>query len=276
MIDSLMNNEVLKNLNNKHHSILGRENDPKFISDISKFELNLRKISWELSTFLGLRFLTNIIYPKTTITHFDVSDAVALTIDDGFCGLNNYNGCLLDEVREILNNFDANATFFVTGSHVKNCNSKSINALILDGNEVANHSYMDWPYRKYTKNEFEFDLKLTESIIMSSVKNISKWYRAPFGKLTNDMQIVLEKNNLVHVIPDAFAHDTYIPDPSWISNYILRKVKPGSIILIHMPEKNLREWNIKSLELTLKGLKDLNLKILNLTQMETREKNIFQ
>ena len=111
---------------------------------------------------------------------------------------------------------------------------------------------------------------------MSSVKNISKWYRAPFGKLTNDMQIVLEKNNLVHVIPDAFAHDTYIPDPSWISNYILRKVKPGSIILIHMPEKNLREWNMKSLELTLKGLKDLNLKILNLTQMETREKNIFQ
>ena len=42
---------------------------------------------------------------------------------------------------------------------------------------------------------------------------------------------------------------------------ILKNIKPGSIVLIHMPEKGVREWNYKAMELTLKGLKDLGYKI---------------
>ena len=42
---------------------------------------------------------------------------------------------------------------------------------------------------------------------------------------------------MTHVVSDAFANDTEIPDPYWISKFILQRVTNGSIILIHMPEK---------------------------------------
>ena len=39
-----------------------------------------------------------------------------------------------------------------------------------------------------------------------------------------------------------------------------------------MPEKGVREWNYKAIELTLKGLKEKNLQILNLTEIKQLEK----
>ena len=128
---------------------------------------------------------------------------------------------------------------------------------------------MDWSYENYSMEEFEYDLNLTKNILSLYNQKYSKWYRAPFGKLNDLMQKVIERENLVHVVPDAFAHDTFIPDPNWISNYILRKVKPGSIILIHMPERGVREWNYKAMQLTLEGLIKNNYKILNLTEMQS-------
>ena len=72
---------------------------------------------------------------------------------------------------------------------------------------------------------------------------------------------------MIHVVCDAFASDTSTPDPVWISKYITKKTKPGSILLIHMPEKGVREWNLEAMELTLKWLKDNNFKVVTLTEL---------
>ena len=45
---------------------------------------------------------------------------------------------------------DAHATFFVAGTHCKNININTINLLIEDGNEIANHNMMDWSYENYS------------------------------------------------------------------------------------------------------------------------------
>ena len=82
------------------------------------------------------------------------------------------------------------------------------------------------------------------------------------------MESVIEDKELTHIVCDGFASDTSIPDPIWISEYILNRVEPGSIVLIHMPEKNIREWNFTAIELTLKGLSDKGYSILNLTELE--------
>ena len=125
----------------------------------------------------------------------------------------------------------------------------------------------DWPYNKYTKLQFKKDLEKTHSILENYSNNISKWYRAPHAKFSKNMEIVLEQNGLTHVVCDAFASDTSIPDPKWIANYILNRVKPGSIVLIHMPEKGVREWNFEAMRLTLEGLTEKGLNILTLSEL---------
>ena len=270
-IDSLLQNDYFHQINKKHNATLGRDSDPKLQTDISKITLLLRKVSWSIITVPGLRLWTNLLYPKSTISHYDIKGAVALTIDDGFCGLDNPDGCMLEEVRGLLDKYDAHATFFVGGTHCKNTELDEVNLLIKDGNEIANHNMMDWKYDEYSTEDFEFDLLLAKNILIRYNQKYSKWYRAPFGALSDNMQNTIDRHKMVHVLPDAFAHDTYIPDPKWIAKHILKKVRPGSVILIHMPEKGVREWNFEAMELTLKGLKEKKLKVLNLTEINILE-----
>ena len=229
-LDSLLSINSLNTINTKHNTTLGRDNDPKKITDISKTKLFLKKMGWSILTSPGLRFLTKHLYPKSTKSHFNVKNAVAFTIDDGFCGIDNIHGCMIDEMRELLNSYNAHATFFVSGSHCLNASIDQVNKLINDGHEIANHNMMDWSYKKYTLEEFEFDLLLTKQILTLYNQEYSSWYRAPMGELSTNMQKIIDKHNMIHVVSDAFAHDTAIPDPIWISNYILNKTTHGSII----------------------------------------------
>lgn len=267
-IGHLLKNDHFRTINKKYATTLGRNSDPKLEIDISRATLLLRKLGWSFIMAPGLRLWTDILYPESTISHFDVEGAVAFTIDDGFCGLDNPEGCMIEEVRELLKTYNAHATFFVSGSHCNNTPIDQVNLLIEDGNEIANHNMMDWKYDKYSVEDFEFDLLLSKDILTRYNQKYSKWYRAPFGKLSENIEHVIDKHKMIHVLPDAFAHDTYIPDPDWIAKHILKKVKPGSVILIHMPEKGVREWNYKAIELTLKGLKAKKLKVLNLSEID--------
>ena len=251
----------------KHLQQLGRDKDPKTKKDISTFKVATRKAVWEILSLPGLRFMSNLIYPNSTISYLNRKNAVAFTIDDGFCGIDNPNGCMIDEVRALFKSYEANATFFISGSHCLHIDKITVNNLINDGHEIANHSMMDWPYNKYSLDEFLRDFNRTDDILSEYRKESPKWYRAPFGRINKIIQEVLDSKGMIHVATDAFANDTTIPDPDWISKFILKNVSDGSIILIHMPERNVREWNFEAMAMTLEGLKQKNYKVVNLTQL---------
>ena len=247
---------------------LGRDKDPKVTEDISKFKLWYLKRQWELLSSPGLRFMTSLIYPKTTISHIETTDSiVAFTIDDGFCGKDNQDGCMINEVRELFKKYESKATFFTTGSHCPDNIHNDVLRLINDGHELANHGMFDHPYNEFSYDDFKKDLELTDSILINYTTDIPKFYRAPHAKFSETMQKVIDEKDLTHFVCDGFANDTSIPDAKWISEYILNKVQPGSILLIHMPEKNIREWNYEAMELTLKGLKDKNYKVVTLSEL---------
>ena len=84
------------------------------------------------------------------------------------------------------------------------------------------------------------------------------------------MQTVIDSRGMIHIISDSFANDTAIPDAYWISKYILKRVKTGSVILIHMPEKGVREWNLEAMRMTLEGLMKRKFDILNLTGLQNK------
>ena len=247
---------------------LGRDKDPKTISDLSNFQLFTKKAIWETLSLPGMRFMVNRIFPESTISYLEVEDRiVAFTIDDNFCGRDNPDGDMTDEVRELFKKYDAKATFFTSGSHFEHTSNESIEKLLDDGHELANHGMYDFPYNKHSESEFENDFDSTLNALKLYTNNIPKWYRAPHAKLSKTMQKVLDKRGYKHIMCDGFANDTSIPDPNWISSFILRKIKKGSIILIHMPEKGFREWNLEAIELTLRGLSNRGFKILTVSEL---------
>ena len=113
MNKALIRSHLLANMSNNANSIcagqggalsvaarprrLGRHSDPRTPADLSRASLWCRKLGWRLLTTPGLRAWTRWLYPTSTISHLDVDGAVAFTVDDGFCGLDNPAGCMLDE-----------------------------------------------------------------------------------------------------------------------------------------------------------------------------------
>ena len=55
---------------------LGRDKDPKQIQDISKLKIFINKLTWESLTIPGLRFWTNLLYPNSTISHFNIEEKI--------------------------------------------------------------------------------------------------------------------------------------------------------------------------------------------------------
>ena len=51
---------------------LGRDSDPKVVEDLSNFELWYRKAIWSTLSLPGMRFMANLIFPKSTIIYFDI------------------------------------------------------------------------------------------------------------------------------------------------------------------------------------------------------------
>jgi len=254
--------------NNPLNQSLGRDNDPKKTEDISKFKLFSKKTIWTTLSLPGMRFMTKLIFPKSSIAYIKTNKKiVAFTIDDGFCGKNNLDGDMLEDVLDLFDKYDAKATFFVTGSHTYNTLYSDVKTLLERGHEIANHNMYDWPYNKYSKEDFKDDFDKTDFLLKQYTENLPKWYRAPHAKISKTMIEVIEEKGYKHIICDAFASDTSIPDSKWISKFILNKTKPGSILLIHMPEKNVREWNYEAIELTLKGLKQRGYKVVTVTEL---------
>ena len=248
--------------------IMGRDTDPKSISDISRFKIFTKKAIWETLSLPGMRFMADMIFPDNIISYLDIDDkTVAFTIDDGFCGRNNPNGDMTDEVVELFKKYNSKATFFTSGSHCDYTSYESIKRLLDDGHELANHGMYDFPYNQHPEPEFKSDFDSTHNQLKKYTDNIPKWYRAPHAKTSKVMDKFLEEEGYMHIMCDGFANDTSIPDPEWISNFILRKIKNGSIILIHMPEKGFREWNFKAIELTLKGLKEEGYQVVTFSEL---------
>tara|TARA_B110000014_G_scaffold146285_1_gene101779 strand:- start:2191 stop:3036 length:846 start_codon:yes stop_codon:yes gene_type:complete len=257
--DTLFNNSFQK---------LGRDKDPKTVSDISKFQLFSRKLNWSILNIPGMKFMTKLLFPKSTITFVETDQkVVAFSIDDGFCGLDNPNGSMINEVRELFEKYNAKATFFVSGSHCNHTSVSEVHLLLEDGHEIANHSMYDWPYHKYSKEEFEHDFKKTKQILGQYTDDVPNWYRAPHGRLSKEMQSVLDEQDYIHVVCSVFANDTAIPDSKWISKFILQRVESGSIILIHMPEKGVREWNYEAMQITLEGLKQQGFSVVTISEL---------
>ena len=252
---------------------LGRDSDPKTTEDISKLSMFTKKSIWTLLSLPGMRTMSDIIFPNSVISYVNTDEKViAFTIDDGFCGRDNPNGDMLLDVIKLFNKYNAKATFFVTGSHCNHTDIENIQLLINSGHEMANHSMYDWPYNKYSQNDFRIDFEQTDSILSQYTDDIPKYYRAPHARVSKTMTEFLNNNGYTHIMCDGFANDTSIPDAKWISKFIVNRTKPGSILLIHMPEKGIREWNYEAMELTLSKLDKDGYKIVTVSDLLSHKK----
>jgi peptidoglycan/xylan/chitin deacetylase (PgdA/CDA1 family) len=96
-----------------------------------------------------------------------------------------------------------------------------------------------------------------------------KWFRAPHGRYTKEMEHGLEMRGMYNVMCDSYAVDPIVEQSTWIGQSLLRQSRDGSILLLHMPESGFREYCLDALAILLDGLSKRGMKVVTVTELES-------
>ena len=178
---------------------------------------------------------------------------VWLTIDDGPSPIHTV--ALLD----VLDRFQARATFFLIGNHAERY-PQLVTEILARGHEIANHSYT------HPTGSFWFagpariaaEIDLCAELLRTAEDRPARFFRAPVGLKNVFVHPELDRRRLELVGWTVRGLDTVQRDPAQVAQRILRRIKPGAIILLHEGQRAEKDpqFNPRCLELTLSGLAD--------------------
>lgn len=176
---------------------------------------------------------------------------VWITIDDGPSPVHT------TKVLDLLERFNARATFFVIGMRAEEY-PHLVTEILSRGHEIANHTYthprgMFWaagPAR------ITAEIDLCAELLRSGPDRPAQLFRAPAGMRNLFVHPELRRRGLALVGWTVRGFDTVRRDPARVSERILRKAKPGAIVLLHEGHRTATdpEFGPRCLELTLRGL----------------------
>ncbi|MBD3231586.1 polysaccharide deacetylase family protein [Candidatus Dependentiae bacterium] len=151
---------------------------------------------------------------------------VALTFDDG------PNPPYTEQILDILKQHNVKATFFMVGKHIEKC-PYMVKKVYQEGHEIGNHS---WSHKvlicrssKYIRKEIE----QTDKLIYQLGYKGKIYFRAPKGLKFVNLPRILNSQNRHHILFDVISWDWCCPGANKIVRCVLKKVKSGSIILLH-------------------------------------------
>jgi peptidoglycan/xylan/chitin deacetylase (PgdA/CDA1 family) len=171
--------------------------------------------------FLGVieKLTPNITYRVQTALPL-----VALSFDDG------PHLVFTPQVLEILERYDAKATFFLIGERALR-HPQLVAQIKAAGHEVANHYFKNGSILGHSDEEFLALLKETESAIGTSEE--PKLFRPPGGVARPRQLKLARENGYSCVLGSAYPHDAMHP-PVWYIRWLVEKnIVPGTIVILH-------------------------------------------
>jgi peptidoglycan/xylan/chitin deacetylase (PgdA/CDA1 family) len=222
-----------------------------------------------VSVYLQPRFIVNLIaraYPEVVFSVTTTEKIIALTIDDAPTRLDT--PAILDILRE--NN--VRATFFCIGYNIitEDSDREILTRMANEGHELGNHMSFDSP--SYQLNDTEFTKQFLEvDELLHEIKNTSeppddantsKWFRPGHGFFTRKMVDKVQSYGYRTALGDVYPHDPAIALSSVNAFYVINRVHPGAIIILHN-----RPWSVDTIATIVPKLKAMGYTFATLSEL---------
>ena len=174
---------------------------------------------------------------------------VALTFDDG-------PSSFTEEIIDLLQKYDYNATFFVKRCKESCGNEKSIK----NGNEIGVHGYSHRSFTKMRQATMEEEITKTKKYIKNLTGYESTLVRPPYGNITK----TIKNYNLgPYILWNNDTLDWKLKDSNKISSRLINSIEDKSIILMH----DTYLTTFKALEIILPYLKENNYVVTTVSKI---------
>jgi len=206
--------------------------------------------------FYGAYFIHSGFHLKAICSVETQDKIIALSFDDG-------PAAQTEKILDVLEEFDAKATFFCIGSRIQGKESilKKINS---KGHLIGNHSYShDFLFDLKNTRTFIKDLELCNAQIRDAIGKTPVFFRPPYGVSTPGLARAVKKMNFDVIGWNIRSLDTSIKDKQKVFSRIKERLQPGSILLMHDTVAGM-EFVLKDL---LIYLKEQNYKVMPLDQL---------
>lgn len=154
---------------------------------------------------------------------------VALTFDDG------PTARYTDEVLDILREEGVKATFFVIGTALER-DLSVCQRIAAEGHELGNHSYSHWPMVLRSYGDIGDEIERTDAVIRQCGYEGEIHFRPPNGKKYLLLPLYLALNGRTAILWDIGPEGDreVAADDARITDYVLERARPGSIVLLHL------------------------------------------
>lgn len=160
--------------------------------------------------------------------------AISLTFDVAWENSNT------DELIEILDEYGAKATFFITGDWCDRY-PEDVKKFYDAGHEIANHSDTHPHVLGMNVNDLISDTKSATLKIKDITGSEPTLYRAPYGEYDNSLITTIEGMGMKVIQWDVDSIDWEDPTADEITERVVNGVDSGSIVLFHNDLENTSE-----------------------------------
>jgi peptidoglycan/xylan/chitin deacetylase (PgdA/CDA1 family) len=163
------------------------------------------------------------------VSRVDTSErVVALTFDDG------PTAAVADELLSTLGSRHVPATFFVNGAHLAEA-PQVARRLVAAGHELGNHTYSHAHLVFHSQRFIRSEVERTDDLIRAAGHQGEIYFRPPFCWKLVGLPWFLRRTGRTTVTWDIDADPpSVVSDPEPAAAECVRRVRPGSIILLHV------------------------------------------
>ena len=211
-------------------------------------------------------FISHLIYCSAnvcseayikTICKADTSEKkIAITFDDG------PDSKITPAVLELLNKYNAKATFFCIGKHIEK-NTDLIKIIDEKGHLIGNHTWShDKWFDLFSSKKMKSDIEKTNNLIYKTIYKKAKLFRPPYGVTNPTLKKAIKKFNF-HTIGWSIRSFDTISSTEKTLKRIKKSLSPGDIILLH----DNRGHIVEILKSFLEYAKNENYQIIRLDEL---------
>lgn len=182
---------------------------------------------------------------------------VALTFDDG--PLPNKTGQILQKLAEN----DVKASFFLIGNEIIR-HPNEARQIAAAGHEIGNHTYSHRALVFTSRQFIQKEVTETDQLIRAIGYNGPITFRPPYGYKLLGLPKYLRDTKRATVSRDVAPDED--KDSQSITNEVVRKVRPGSIILLHAMYDH-RQASLDSIEPIITRLETEGYKFVTVSQL---------
>ncbi len=183
--------------------------------------------------------------------------AVALTIDDA------PSPEVTPGILERLARHGAHATFFIIGEQAQ-AHPELVRQILADGHEVGNHMMKDRPSILLSREAFADCLARTEALLGDGA--LPRWFRPASGWFNGAMLKAVARHGDRLCLGSIFPHDNKLRRPDWIARFVMNRIFPGAIIVLHDGGER-RRYTLEVLDDVLPRLEAAGYRVLTVSEL---------